>query len=212
MFGKRFVPRIRGLHKQRIYRIDGEQDYGKLQSLISGSDHTIHLDWIAQEWDRMGHFYASLECGHATASVAMRRLNGFTGKNHFARGNREFGRVLKTEHILAYMSDQGLRKRTHKGLLKTEQLHALARELNYGKQGKLNAGDIQEQQNSCSCLTLILACIIYWQSKEIGRVVMECDPEKHGIDLSLLEHISPIMWENVILYGDYLIDLLLIRP
>ena len=55
-------------------------------------------------------------------------------------------------------------------------------------------------------LTLILACIIYWQTKEINRVVMESDPEGNGINLKLREYISPITWDNVILYGEYLLD------
>lgn len=87
----------------------------------------------------------------------MKRLNGATGKNHFYRANRELGRVFKTEHILQYMSHQ----RTRKGLSKGEQLHALARDLNYRKRGKMSNRDIQEQRNSCCCMTLILACIIY---------------------------------------------------
>lgn len=57
-----------------------------------------------------------------------------------------------------------------------------------------------------SCLTLILACIVYWQVKEINRVVLECDPEGNGIDLRLIEHISPITWDNIILYGEYVLD------
>ena len=44
----------------------------------------------------MGHFYASLESGHTTASVALKRLNGYSGKNHFYRANRELGRIFKT--------------------------------------------------------------------------------------------------------------------
>ena len=40
---------------------------------------------------------------------------------------------------------------------------------------------------------------------------MEGEPEKHGVDLSLLEHVSPITWENIILYGDYVINPLQIR-
>ena len=157
------------------------------------------------QWDRMGHFYASLESGHSTASVAMKRLNGYTGKNHFYRANRELGRVFKTEHILTYMSDKPLRQRTRRGLLKGEQLHALARDLNYGKRGRLSKRDWLEQRNSCSCLTLILASIIYWQAKEIHRVLVEVDPEA-DLDLSLVEHISPITWDNVILYGEYVLD------
>jgi len=42
--------------------------------------------------------------------------------------------------------------------------------------------------NTCSCLNLILACIVYWQACEISRVLSECDPLANGIDLSLLEH------------------------
>jgi hypothetical protein len=56
-----------------------------------------------------------------------------------------------------------------------------------------------------------MACIIYWQAKEIGRVILEGDPEAAGVDLSLLEHISPIGWENVILYGEYVLNRHLVR-
>lgn len=211
MLGRRFSPRIRGLHKQRIYKIDPEKDYQALSPLVGRADRTIHMDWIVDQWDRMGQFYASLECGHVTASTAMKRLNGFTGKNHFYRANRELGRVFKTDHILQYMSNQALRSKTRRGLLKNEQLHALARDLNYGKRGRISNRDIQEQRNSCSCLTLILACIVYWQAKEINRVILECDPIGNGIDIQLIEHISPITWDNVILYGEYIIDESLVR-
>jgi TnpA family transposase len=211
MLGRRFAPRIRGLHKQRIYKIDPEKNYQALTPLIGRADRTIHMDWIVNQWDRMGQFYASLECGHVTASTAMKRLNGFTGKNHFYRANRELGRIFKTDHLLHYMSNRALRSRTRRGLLKNEQLHALARDLNYGKRGRISNRDIQEQRNSCSCLTLILACIVYWQAKEINRVILECDPIGNGVDIQLIEHISPITWDNVILYGEYVIDEKLVR-
>jgi hypothetical protein len=62
--------------------------------------------------------------------------------------------------------------------------------------------------NLCSCLTLILACVIYWQAKEISRVVRWCQPAnaEDKIDITLLEHISPIEWDNIILYGQYVLD------
>lgn len=105
MLAKRFVPRIKGLHKYAIFRVDPDKDYGPLSVLLNKKDRTLHLDWIVGEWDRMGHFYASLESGHVTASTALRRLNGFSGKNHFYRANRELGRLLRTENTLSYMSD-----------------------------------------------------------------------------------------------------------
>ncbi len=205
LLGKRFVPRIKALHKYAIFRIDSERDYGALTSLVDKKDRTLNPDWIIEQWDRMGHFYASLENGHVTASTALRRLNGFTGKNHFYRANRELGRILRTEHTLSFMSDPVMRQRNRRGLLKGEQIHALARDIKMGKRGRVNTRDWLEQCHSCSCLTLVMACIIYWQAKEINRVLHEHTPDD-SIDLSMIKHISPIAWENVILYGDYILN------
>jgi len=206
LLGRRFAPRIRSVQKQRIYRLDTHKDYKSLATLVNPSDRLIHSDWICDQWDRMGHFYASFEMGHVTASTALKRLVAYNGKNHFYRANRELGRIFKTEHILQFMSDPLLRQRNRRGLLKGEQVHALARDVGYGKQGRITARDLQEQKNSCSCLTLLMACIIYWQAKEINRILNKCEPDLAGIDLSLLEHISPIGWDNVILYGEYVLN------
>jgi TnpA family transposase len=122
------------------------------------------------------------------------------------RSNRDLGRVFKTEFLLSYLSEPPLRSRIRRGLLKVEQLHALARDVYYGRRGRINARELHGQMNSCSCLTLILACVIYWQAKEISRVVHWGKPEDDKIDVALLEHISPIEWDNVILYGQYVLD------
>lgn len=211
LLGRTFSPRIRGVQHQKIYRIDEKKDYASLAPLLSSGDHRIHIDWITDQWDRMGQFFASLEQGHATASTALKRLVSFNSKNHFYRANRELGRIIKTENILLYMSDPLLRKKRRCGLLKGEQMHQLAREVAYGKRGKIKARNFQEQKNTCSCLTLILACIIYWQAREIKRVIDESDPKAEKINLKLLEHISPIGWDNILIYGEYIINKNLIR-
>ena len=56
---------------------------------------------------------------------------------------------------------------------------------------------------TCSCLTLILACIIYWQAREITRLTAAPD---FPFDPELVRHISPIEWKTVILYGEIKID------
>ncbi|WKN46430.1 transposase [Tunicatimonas pelagia] len=207
MLGKQFAPRIRNIQDQHIYRISKEKDYRQLTPLVSPSDRAIHTDWVAQEWDRMGQFYASLESGHVTASTALKRLVGFSPKNHFYRANRELGRIFKTEYILNYLSDPVLRQRNRRGLLKGEQMHALAREVNYGKRGRLGPRDWDGQRIASNCLTLILASIIYWQAKEINRILIDIK-QQDGLTVNneLITHISPIGWENIILYGEYIID------
>jgi len=211
LLGRCFCPRIRGVQQQRIYRLDPDRDYGGLASLVGRTDRTLDTRLMVEQWDRMGQFYASLETGHTTASVALKRLAGYTAQNRFYRANRDLGRIFKTEFILHYMTQPQLHARIRRSLLKIEQLHALARDVYSGRRGRINARELHEQLNACSCLTLILACIIYWQAREIARVLSQYRPEEDGIDPVLLEHISPIEWDNVVLYGEYIINRKLIH-
>ena len=144
-----------------------------------------------------------LKAGHATASTALKRLTGHTEKNLFYKANVNLGRMLKTEHILLWMADPLMRKRARKGLLKTEQVHQLARDITYGNRGRLKGKSLEEINSSGNCTANIIAAITYWQSKEISKVIKEKDPDASGVDVSLLAYISPIEWSNVILYGEY---------
>ena len=90
-----------------------------------------------------------------------------------------------------------------RGLLKVEQLHALARAVYDGQRGRLSAREVYDRVNACSCLTLILACIIYGQAREISRIAAAPD---FPFDPDLLRHVSPIEWKNVILSGEIKID------
>ena len=85
-----------------------------------------------------------------------------------------------------------------RGLLKGEQLHALARCVHYGR---LDQRDFERQTGAASCLLLILAAIIYWQIREIDRVLSEAGSDADDLNFELLSHISPIGWDNVLLYG-----------
>ena len=95
MLGRRFAPRIRNLKKQRIYRIDKEKEYSSLISLVDRWDRTIHMDWICEQWDRMGQFYASLESGHVTASTALKRLASYSGQESFLSRQSRIGTHLQ---------------------------------------------------------------------------------------------------------------------
>ena len=203
MIGMRFCPRIRRMHRQRIYCADPARDHGVLEPVLKRGRRSVNFRLLAEQWDRIGQFYAAFPAGHATASAALQRLNRFQASNRFYAANRELGRALKTEFVLQYMSEPQLRAKVRRGLLKVEQLHALARAVYYGHRGRISAREVYDQMNACSCLTLILACIIYWQAKEISRIIAASD---FPFDSELIRHVSPIEWKNVILYGEIKID------
>ena len=120
-------------------------------------------------------------------------------------------RVFKTEFILDYLSQPALRTRIRRGLLKGEQLHVLARCVHYGRLGRLDQRDFERQTGAASCLLLILAAIIYWQIREIDRVLSEGGSDADDLNFQLLSHISPIGWDNVLLYGEYQLNRSLVR-
>ena len=152
MVGMRFCSRIRSLHRQRIYCADPDRDHGVLEPVLKRGRRAVNFRLIAEQWDRIGQFYAAFPAGHATASAALQRLNRFQASNRFYAA-------------LQYTSEPQLRAKVRRGLLKVEQLHALARAVYYGQRGRISAREVYDQMNACSCLTLILACIVYWQAR-----------------------------------------------
>ena len=150
MVGMRFCPRIRSLHRQRIYCADPARDHGVLEPVLQRGRRAVNFRLIAEQWDRLGQFYAAFPAGHATASAALQRLNRFQASNRFYAANREFGRALKTEFVLQYMSEPQLRAKVRRGLLKVEQLHALARAVYYGQRGRISAREVYDQVTACS--------------------------------------------------------------
>ena len=193
-------------HQQRIgqyLRLGAFDTVGSDEPVLKRGRRAVNFRLIAEQGDRIGQFYAAFPAGHATASAALQRLNRFQASNHFYAANRELGRALKTEFVLQYMSEPQLRAKVRRGLLKVEQLHALARAVYYGQRGRISAREVYDQMNTCSCLTLILACIVYWQAREISRLAAAPD---FPFDPDLLRHVSPIEWKNVILYGEIKID------
>ena len=179
--------------------------------VVNRKERTSHLDWITEHWDRIGQFFAAFASGQTTASVALKRLVGHGPKNRFYRATRELGRVFKSEFILDYLSQPALRTRIRRGLLKGEQLHALARCVHYGRLGRLDQRDFERQTGAASCLLLILAAIIHWQIREIDRVLSETGSDADDLNFELLFHISPIGWDNVLLYGEYQLNRSLVR-
>jgi hypothetical protein len=60
-------------------------------------------------------------------------------------------------------------------------------------------------------MNLILPCIVCWQAWEISWVLSQCDPG-HKWNRSLPAGMRrPIEWDNVVLYGQYILDRKLVR-
>lgn len=93
------------------------------------------MDNIADQWDKMAHFYASISYEHSTASVSLKKLSTLDTKNEFYKVNLQLGIILKTENALKNMIDHTKRRERHKVLLKAEEMHQMAKDVSYGNRG-----------------------------------------------------------------------------
>jgi TnpA family transposase len=84
----------------------------------------------------------------------------------------QFYASLELEHVTASTAMRKLNALSRKDHFYRAN-REFGRDFRYGKRGKEDKSDIQEQRNSCNCLTLILASVVYWQAKKMNRVVIE---------------------------------------
>ena len=45
-----------------------------------------------------------------------------------------------------------------------------------------------------------MACIVYWQAKEIGLIANEFTDQLDDLMVEMIAHISPVGWDNLVLY------------
>src|SRR6266567_1466678 len=94
----------------------------------------------------------------------VRKLAAYPRQNQVARALTEVGKLERTAFLLEYFRDAALRRRILIGLNKGEALHALARQLFFGRLGELRDRALEDQIHRASCLHLLMAAIAAWNT------------------------------------------------
>jgi len=103
-----------------------------------------------------------------------------------ARALAEFGRIIKTMHLLNYFDDPAYRRRILVQLNRGEARHMLSRVVFHGKRGELRQRYRQGQEDQLSALGLIVNVVVLWNrgSSSNGTVLL-------GKALLMLRHRGP---------------------
>jgi len=203
LLGLRFAPRIRDLDRQRLYR-HGTPPAVDTAELLR---HKIRPDLITPYWDELLRLAASLRHGWAPASLLLARLQAGSRRNPLAQALQEYGRLVKTNFILAWLADEELRARVGRQLNKGEQLHAVRRAIFYANEGHVRQRTPDQQADQALCLAIVANAIIVWNTVYTGRVLDELRAAGEVITSSEIEHISPLARQHIHLYGHYPFDL-----
>ena len=93
LLGFSFMPRLKSLHKRRLFKIDRNHHYGALEPLFKG---TVNLDLIREQWEALIRVAASLKNRIVPADVIIKRLVNASPADRLSKALTELGRLVKT--------------------------------------------------------------------------------------------------------------------
>lgn len=200
LLGFSFMPRIRDLKDQQLYRVERETDAGVFTPLLT---KTVDFDIIEEQWDEMLRVAFSLKQRTAPAHIIVQRLTNSFPADRLSKAFTNLGRILKTQHILRYLTDPQLRQTIQLQLNKGEYRHKLPRRIFFADQGEFTTGDYEEIMNKASCLSLVSNAILYWNTIKINDIVQTLRQQGEVVDDETLSHVSLLPFSHVIPNGTY---------
>jgi len=203
LLGYEFMPRIRDLKDQQLYRVDRSFNYGIFSPLLN---KTADLYIVEEQWDAMIRVALSLKQRTVPAHIVVQRLISSFPSDRLSKAFTNLGRIIKTQYILRYLTQPDLRRTVQRQLNKGEYRHKLPRWIFFANQGEFTTGDYEEIMNKASCLSLVSNAILYWNTIKINDIVESLREQGEDIDDESLSHISLLPYRHVLPNGTYFID------
>ena len=203
LLGFYFMPRIRDLKKQQLYKINKDYNGGKFSTLLKKS---VNLNLIAEQWDAMIRVAVSLKNKTAPAHIIVQRLMSSSPSDRLSQAFTHLGRIIKTQYIIRYISDPELRRNVRIQLNKGEYRHKLPRWIFFANQGIFTTSDFEEIMNKASYLSLVSNSILYWNSVKIEKIIDQLKSQNEEINDEVLVHISLLPYKHVLPQGTYFVE------
>jgi len=202
LLGYRFTPRLRDLSDRRLFTsgaID-MQCYPRLQPQVT---HRINRPRILDWWDDMLRVIGSMKLGWVTASLFVQKLQAYPQQNALAVALQEYGRLVRTLHIMRWYAYPEERRRILRQLNKGEALHDLRAALMIANKGTLRHPRGEVLAHQASCLNLVTNAVIIWNTVYMAAVVEQLKQEGYPVHDSDLAHVWPTRYAHVNVYGKY---------
>jgi hypothetical protein len=122
------------------------------------------------------------------------------------RAPPEYGRLIKTIHILRCMDNPEYHRAIGRQLKKGEQLHNLRRFLFFASEGEIRGSQFEDQTTQVLCLNLAANAIIAWNTVYMAEALNALSAEGIAVDDDDLSHVAPTLWSHVNVYGRYEFD------
>jgi TnpA family transposase len=159
---------------------------------------------VAQQWDEILRFIATIKLKEATASQLFKRLNSYSRQHPLYQALKEFGKIPKTDFLLRYTDILELRQAVEKQLNKGENVNKFARAISFGNNQEFLYGDKVEQEIAEGCRRLIKNAIICWNYLYLTQKIAEAESDDRRQELiAAVRHGSVASWGHFNMHGEY---------
>ncbi len=205
LLGFQLMPRLKGLHAQKLYRPSpGQKEvYPHLQPVL-----TRPINWalIRQQYDEMVKYATALRLGTAETEAILRRFTRANVQHPTYAALAELGKAVKTIFLCAYLRDEAVRREVHEGLQVIENWNSANHFIYYGKGGEIATNRLDDQEVSILCMTLVQNALVLINTLMIQRVL--ADPlwaaRMTPTDFRAL---TPLIYAHVNPYGVFRLDM-----
>lgn len=202
LLGLRFLPRIRDVKEQTLYRAKA-LDMTQISQLAPCLTGVLQEDLITQCWDDMLRFIGSLKQGWVTASLMIQKLHAYPQQHLLLKVLQAYGRLPKTLHILRWYSQASTRHQAITQLNKGESFHDLRAHLAFANQGRLGTKTDEQLAQQVGCLNLLSNIVMYWNTLAMQQAVDRLREQGYSIAPEQLRHIWPTKYKHIQVYGNY---------
>jgi TnpA family transposase len=202
LLGLTFTPRIKDLADQQLYRTD-RLDLSHLPKVRERLSKRIDTSLILEMWDEMLRLSGSLKLGWVTASLVIQKLQASPRKSKLAKALQEYGRLIKTLHVLGWYESEEKRRWANRQLNKGEAVHSLKAYLSVGNRGVLRRKTDEGLQHQVGSLNLLTNAILLWNSVYMHEVLKQLEQEGYAVNGEDLKHVWPTRCEHINIFGKY---------
>ncbi|GAB3114717.1 hypothetical protein GCM10027217_46180 [Pseudomaricurvus hydrocarbonicus] len=204
--GVAFSPRIKNVHKQKLYYYESKTNKRKSSYAVKPGRGISHKK-IIENWDDILRLMVSIKLGYCPGSDTFKTLSASTRETKLYAAVKEFGRLLKTEFILTYIDDADLRRSINKQLNIVELGQKLSEAMFFARGGELKVGVEPKITITQLCLTFLKNVIILWNYLFLSEHYLNTeDNQEQEAILEGVKEGSVIAWAHVNKLGVYDFD------
>lgn len=203
LLGFQLLPRLKGIHRQKLYRPDGKAAYPNLEQVLA---RPIKWKLIEQHYDEIIKYVTALRLGTADPESILRRFTRASWQQPFYQALIELGKVYRTIFVCDYLRLESLRREIHEGLNVIENWNSANGFIFYGRGSEISTNQLEDQETAMLCLHLLQICLVYVNTLLVQQVLAE--PQwANRLTKEDLRALTPLFYSNVNPYGVIHLDM-----